>query len=257
VRLLRSQGYPLLLAGLFVLAAVRRSDLPGEDVLPELYRRAIFQPILAQVAPEPGGDEAARLRDELAAARHELREAREELAKSSALDAHLRGLEEWDGRTRRLRARVLFREPERDGIRAFRIDRGERDGVRLGMAVVDGVAMVGAVSKVEPAQSIVQRVDDGNFRLEVEIEAKGGAVAGIAYGDTGGFLDVRFLRRADGVEPGAAVFTTAYRREVPRGLLVGRVDRVRDADRDDVFEASVEAAAALRPLARVEVIWSE
>jgi cell shape-determining protein MreC len=256
VRIQRSQTYPILLAGLFVLAALNRRDLPGEEILPELYRRAVVQPLLVPALGVQRSDETARLRNELDVARRELAETREQLAKAMGLAAHLETLDGWSGRTHRLLATVLFEEPERDGIRAFRVDRGARDGVRVGMAVADGVALAGVVSRVADRQAVVQRVDDPNFRIEVEVRAGGGAMHGIAYGDGGGLLDLRFLRLAEGLL-GACVFTTAYRPDVPSGLLLGRVEAVRDLDRDEVMEASVRSAAFLRPLARVEVIWRE
>ena len=71
-------------------------------------------------------------------------------------------------------------------------------------------------------------------------------------GDRG--LNLRFLRGAGGIKPGASVFTSAHDRSVPAGLLVGWIDEVSDADRDGVLEVTVTPAVSLGRLSQVEIL---
>jgi len=253
MRIRRVHAFALLLAGLFALAAVARRDLPGEGVLPAVYAKAVHAPLLAPLAPAP--DAAARLRAELDAALRENRELRAQLQKERALFGQLAELPDWEGRVRALPASVFCVAPRKDNEGTFLVTRGSDDGVREGMAVVDGPLLLGVVVHVEAGQARVRRADDRAFALEVEVEAADGPVRGVAVGDGRGGLEVRYVRGAARLAAGAPVFTSAYLPEIPRGLLVGRVEAVTDVDHDEVLEVTVEAAAAVEPLARVQVLF--
>ncbi len=253
MRIRRSQAFALLLAGLFVLGVLARRDLPGEGILPAVYTAVVHKPLLAPLGLAP--DATARLRDELEVALRENRELKAQLARERALFGQLAELPDWAGRVRAHPASVICVEPRKDNAGTFLITAGSSDGIREGMAVVDGPTLYGVVIHVEAKQARVRRVDDREFALEVEIETAGGPVPGVAVGDGRGGLEVRYLRGAAGIEAGAPAFTSAYRREIPRGLLVGRVEGVTDVDHDEVLEVTVEASAALEPLARVQVLF--
>jgi rod shape-determining protein MreC len=255
MRIRKIDRYLLLLAGLFVLAVLRRSDLPGEEVLPDLYRTTVHRPLLAQAANALAGDEqeGTRLRSELEAARREIAELKMQLSSREKLGAYFREIE-WPRRPVAIPAWVF--SVERDAYRrTFRIDAGTAAGISDGMPVVVGKALLGQVIEAQRRQSIVRRVDDPGFRIEVEVTVGPGEFArGIAVGDGARGLDVRFLRAAGELQAGAPVFTTAHVEQVPPGLLVGWIDEVEDTERDGVLEVSLTPAAYLGRLSQVEVL---
>ena len=53
MRFRKIDRYLLLLAGLFVLAILQGSDLPGEEVLPDVYRAVVHRPLLAHDSASP------------------------------------------------------------------------------------------------------------------------------------------------------------------------------------------------------------
>ncbi|MFQ5843890.1 MAG: rod shape-determining protein MreC [Planctomycetota bacterium] len=256
MRVSADRVFLLLLAGLFLLAILRREDLPGEEVLPELFRGIVHEPLLAPAGAPDEADpqgELDRLRDELDLALHQRRVLRERLAAARALLGLKDELDDGGPHYAPVTARVLSTEPG-PYRKVFRITRGHRDGVRVGMPVVDGVVLVGLVETVQKTMAVVRRPDDARCRMEVVLETLEGPFAGVAEGTGDGFLRIRYLRGADAVREGTPVFTTAYDPRVPASLLVGRVEEVEDLNRDEVLEVRVKVmAAGSRPI-RVEVL---
>lgn len=258
MRFRKIDRYLLLLAGLFVLAVLRRTDLPGEEVLPDVYRATIHNHLLAQASgalaqPEL---EIARLRSELEASRHQVRQLRQQLNSRQELGRFFREIE-W--RTPPVALPAWVFKVESDVYRrVFTIDRGRSGRIGAGMPVVVGKALLGRVELVQRRQATVRRVDDPGFRIEVEIAVGTGDTEeyarGIAVGDGDRGLEVRFLRAAGGLTQGMPVFTSAHDPQVPPGLLVGWIAGVEDTERDGVLEVSVTPAASLGRLAQVEVL---
>jgi len=246
--------YLLLLAGLFVLAILRRTDFPGEEVLPDLYRATIHKPLLAQVSgalAQPQLD-LTRLRSELEAAHHENAQLRQQLDSRRELGRYFRGIT-WRRPPIARPAWVLSVENDLY-VQTFQIDEGSSSGIASEMAVVTGKALLGRVTHVMRRLATVRRVDDPNFRIEIEVALGDGEYArGVAQGNGARGLEVRFLRAAK-VAPGAAVFTSAHDKKIPAGLLVGWLEKVEDAERDGVLEVTVTPAAALGRLSQVEVL---
>jgi len=255
MRFRKIDRFLLLLTGLFVLRVLRSTDLPGEEVLPDIYQATIHTPLLAQAA-KAGAEpelELARLRSELASARFDVTALKNQLNARTELQAFFREIR-WPRPPVAIPGFVF--QVESDVYRrTFRIDCGQADGVEDGMPVVTGTALLGVVVNVYRRQAIVRRVDDPNFRIEVQIETGEGKYArGIAHGTGNKGLDVRYLRAAAALRPGARVFTGAYDEGVPPGLLVGTVEQVDDEERDGMLEVRMAPAAALGHLAQVEVL---
>jgi rod shape-determining protein MreC len=138
--------------------------------------------------------------------------------------------------------------------RIFQIDRGTREGVQTGQAIVVGRALLGVAIDAKPNFTTIRRIDDPSFLIEVEIETADGVLSGIAQGDADRGLEVRFVRQTSALREGDAVFTSRYDAKVPPGLLVGRVAAIRDIDQDGMHEVSVAPAAMAGRWAQVEVL---
>jgi rod shape-determining protein MreC len=246
--------YLLLLALLFVLAVLRGGDLPGEEVLPDLYRATVHRPLLAPAAAAASRADLdlVALQSELEVSQRRVRLLEEKLEKIHALQAYFGELA-WEAQPEAVPAWVFAvdTDPYR---RTFAIDRGERDGIAAGMPVVTGRALLGVVIRTHLRSAVVRRVDDPGFRLEVEIETGKGVLKGVARGDGDKGLDVRFVRRAAALRAGDAAFTSRYHPLVPPGLLVGHVESVDDLDQNGIHEVAVTPASALGRWAQVHVL---
>ena len=258
MRFRKIDRYLLLLTGLFVLAVLRPTDLPGEEVLPDVYRAAIHQPFLAQAAnvvAEPEL-ELAELRSELEAARFQVRALKTQLNARAELQAYFREVR-WPNPPVAIPGFVF--QVESDVYRrTFRVACDQSEGVGAGMPVVTGKALLGVVILVLKHHSVVRRVDDPNFRIEVQVDAGDDAyVPGVAVGTGSKGLEVLYLRAAGRIKVGAKVFTSSHDEFVPAGLLVGTVESVDDEERDGMLEVRVKPAAALGHLAQVDVLKLE
>jgi len=254
MRFKKINSYLLLLALLFVLAVLRRSDMPGEEVLPDVYRATIHGPLLAPAAAAANGEEVnlVSLRSELEASRRRVRVLEEKLEATHALERYFSKLV-WKAQPEAVPGWVFAVDTD-TYRRTFQIDCGRRDQIKPGMPVVTGKALLGVVIAAERRVATVQRVDDPNFRLEVEIETSDGVLQGVACGDGSKGLDVRFLRRATALQEGDRVYTSGYNERMPPGLFVGYVDSVDDLDQDGVHEVAVVPAAALGRWAQIHVL---
>lgn len=254
MRFQRTNRYLLLLAALFVLAVLRKSDLPGEEVLPDAYRAAIAKPFLEPLASavHDGAIGEAELKSRLAVAERQVRELTEQLERAHDLERYF-GKLRWQAPARALPAWVFAVDTD-EYRRNFWIDRGTGSGVRIGMPVVTGRALLGVVIAANANFATVRRVDDPSFRLEVEIEGEGEVVRGVARGDGDRGVDVRYVPRASALRKGQKAFTSRYHLLIPPGLYVGEVRSVEDVDEDGLQEVALLPAAALGRLAQVHVL---
>lgn len=123
----------------------------------------------------------------------------------------------------------------RDGVPWFRtltLDKGEREGVRLGAAVISATGVVGRVFAVGPHAARVQLLldRDSGAAAIVERSRVSGVVSGNVAGPDAGSEDLALKyvpERAD-VAPGDVVVTSGLDRIYPKGLVIGRVRVVGD-----------------------------
>jgi rod shape-determining protein MreC len=124
-------------------------------------------------------------------------------------------------------ARVLGADPT--GQQLFlTIDRGGRDGVEAGMAVVaQGPNYIGQVTEVSERSAKVMLIIDVSQTVGARLE---GGADGVVYGLSrrGGWLQLRHVDREAEVKPGELVVTNdsgdVRTARVPGGLIIGRVD---------------------------------
>ncbi len=254
MRLRRIDRYLLLLAVLFVVAILKTTGFPGEEIVADVYRAAIFRPLLAQAARSAAEDELAlvRLRSELETARRDITRLREELENTRRLRGYFEALR-WDAAPIARPASVVTvdADPFR---RSFVIDVGRGESVAAGLPVVTGTALLGLVSTVEANLAFVTRVDDPNFRIEVEIETESGPLACVAEGTGERTMALRLLRGARDLKAGLPVFTSSYHKLVPPGLLVGTLEVSGDEANPGARQVRLVPAASLVRLAQVEVL---
>jgi len=258
MRFRKIDRYLILLAGLFVLALLKRGDFPGEEVLPDLYSATVHRPLLARVAGAANEEaiDLVKLRAELSAKDLEISRLKRDLQALTELKDYFVALR-WEREPRAIPGWVFSvdRNPFR---RMFRIDVGTSSGVRVGQPVVTGRALLGVVSSADRRVATVQRVDDPAFRIEVELRtSEGDLLLGWAEGDGDRGLVVGGLRRAGALAVGDSVYTTRYHERMPPGLVVGWVSGIEDLDGDGVpEEVVVRPAAALGRWAQVAAIRS-
>jgi rod shape-determining protein MreC len=189
--------------------------------------------------------ELDRLRQEIDELRAENDTLRDELARLPAV-SHLD--DDWTKITQTqqslpyqsLRARVLVRDLSDVRPRVFIVDKGSRDGVRVGQVVVaNGGALVGRVDSVEDVVSTVKVIDD-KTSVVIGREESSGAI-GPVQGQVGGLLRMEISPPTQSLETGQVVVTAGesvpgsdIRSPYPPGLLIGTLSQVtRGPDSED------------------------
>lgn len=140
-----------------------------------------------------------------------------------------------------------------DLSRVIYVDRGTRDGVEPGMAVITPDGIVGKVSRADKATSQVLLITDPLSGAGVLLERL--RLNGILKGTQGGYPEVLNVMADEKVQPGDTIVTTGGDRVFPKGLPVGTVTNVfPDRERDPFLAIRVKPAVNLGRLEEVLVV---
>jgi rod shape-determining protein MreC len=135
----------------------------------------------------------------------------------------LLGLREKAPDVRMSMARVVAVSPT-PTFRSLRIDRGARDGVKVGAAVVNQDGVVGRVAVVTPGWADVMLLVDANSSTDVLVQRTRSRARVRGTGrDSHLGIQVEYLSRSADVEPGDVLVTSGTGTVFPKGLRVGTI----------------------------------
>jgi len=144
----------------------------------------------------------------------------------TAENGHLRRL--LDARehlpVRTMMSEILYdaRDP---ATRRVVLDRGSRNGVKLGLPVIDNAGVVGQVTRVFPFSSEVTLLTDKEQAIPVQVLRNG--LRSVAYGrGQSGMLDLRFVAPNADIQVGDVLVTSGLDGMYPAGLAVAKVSQV-------------------------------
>jgi rod shape-determining protein MreC len=109
---------------------------------------------------------------------------------------------------------------------AVTIDRGDTDGVRVGMAVVGYRGIVGRVTQVFLHSSRVLLLN--NKSISVSCIDKRSRIMGILEWERGNLFRLEYIGKQEDVLPGDTLITSGQGRLFPKGFPVGTVFQVAD-----------------------------
>ena len=105
------------------------------------------------------------------------------------------------------------------------LDRGARNGVKLGLPVIDNAGVVGQVTRVFPFTSEVTLLTDKEQAIPVQVLRSG--LRSVAYGrGHSGLLDLRFVAPNADIQVGDVLVTSGLDGMYPAGLAVAKVVQV-------------------------------
>jgi rod shape-determining protein MreC len=143
-----------------------------------------------------------------------------------AENGHLRRL--MDARehlpVRSMMSEILYdaRDPS---TRRVVLDRGARNGVKLGLPVIDNAGVVGQITRVFPFTSEVTLLTDKEQAIPVQVLRTG--LRSVAYGrGQSGMLDLRFVAPNADIQVGDVLVTSGLDGMYPAGLAVAKVAQV-------------------------------
>jgi rod shape-determining protein MreC len=206
----------------------------------------------------------------------ELKNARDTISRLMAGEARRKFLEEENLTLRKqlnflakseqhyLAANVVSRSEPESGAEnsgSIIIDRGLKDGLTVGLAVVNvaGSAIssqgiiIGKVIKVKDGLAEVCLITDKNCQLAAAIlgEKK---TSGIVSGELGLTIKMEFIPQTEDIKAGDLVATSGLERNIPSGLVIGRVAKVIKGNNQVWQSAVIEPQTDLAALSVVLIL---
>lgn len=115
------------------------------------------------------------------------------------------------------------------------VDKGSREGVREGMAVITPTGLVGRVSEVGLSSSRVVLMTDPHFRVTGTLLKS--RISGLVSGGSGGELTLTYLPLDLELQPGEPVLTAGGRSFCPDGIPIGVIRKI-EIDRSQLFRTA-------------------
>jgi rod shape-determining protein MreC len=184
----------------------------------------------------------------------------------AALEAQLSGLSELEQENARLAellsfrarltgtvygARVIARDPGPLSL-TLTIDRGERDHVHRGMAVLAPRGVVGQVVEASYTAARVVLLTDHNSGIDAVVQRT--RARGVVQGGPDGSCYMNYLNRDADVVPGDRIITSGLDGIFPKGVVIGEVVDVTRRHRGLLQAAVVRPSVALDRLEEVLVV---
>jgi rod shape-determining protein MreC len=120
-------------------------------------------------------------------------------------------------------AEVIGQDPS-SWFKSMTLNKGERDGVRKGMAVISPEGVVGQILKTSPYHSTVLLITDYNSALDGLVQRTRAKTIVEGLGENR--CQLKYLLRSEEVMVGDRVVTSGLGGNFPKGLTVGEIRRV-------------------------------
>jgi rod shape-determining protein MreC len=259
--LLRCVLYCLLALGLIVFD--KRYDHLGQI---RRFLSIVAYPVQVAVAsPFEGWDwfrESVTTRDALRADKAKLesalRLANFRLQRYEALEAESQRLRALRDNTAGVANRFIVGDIMNLDIDAFRervlVDKGARDGVYVGQAVLDSGGIFGQVARVGELTCEVILVSDAAHAIPVQVNRNGLRTIAVGTGDMTR-LKLPYLPTSADVVAGDLLVTSGLGGGFPSGYPVGTVADVRRDPAQSLADVNVRPAAALDRSREVMFVW--
>jgi rod shape-determining protein MreC len=148
-------------------------------------------------------------------------------------------------------AEVIGQDPS-SWFKSVAINRGEKDGIRMGMAVISPEGVIGQILKTAPHFSTILLITDYNSAIDSIIQRT--RAKAIVEGTGENQCQLKYLLRTEEVDVGDIVITSGLSGNFPKGLMVGKVRKV-DKKGHGVFQyAELVPSVDLTKLEEVLVI---
>ena len=259
--LLRCVLYCLLALGLIIVD--KRYDHLGK--IRRLLSIVAYPVQIAVASPFEGWDwfrESVTTRDALRADKTkleaELRVAQFRLQRYEALEAESQRLRALRNNTAGITDRFLIGDVMDLDLDAFRervlVDKGARDGVFVGQAVLDSGGVFGQVARVGQLTAEVILVSDATHAIPVQINRNGLRTIAVGTGDMGR-LKLPYLPTSADVISGDLLVTSGLGGGFPAGYPVGTVAEVKRDPAQSLADVDVKPAAALDRSRELMFVW--
>ncbi len=127
---------------------------------------------------------------------------------------------------------------DKEGISAVTIDRGNRDGIEQGQAVVDSRGiLIGTVIETGFSSATVLDIKDGGSIVSATL-AEHDTPLGLLKGKKGSVLSLELIPKEVSVKKDDSVITGGVEKHIPYGIFIGRIDR-KEPDENELFQRAL------------------
>lgn len=208
--------------------------------------------------------EHLRGRESLLAENRELRakelEQEARLLQLASLEAENQRIRELLASSTQLKDRVVIAEVVAASQDPYRhqivLNKGARDEVYRGQAVLDATGVMGQVIQVNPSSCIVLLITDPNHGIPVEINRTGLQTIALGRGDGQG-LSMPYLPANSDVKVGDLLISSGLGGRFPAGYPVGRIRELKHSGGENFMEAVALPSARLHQGRQALLVWSE
>lgn len=149
-------------------------------------------------------------------------------------------------------ALVVNRDPN-NLLKSISINRGKKEGVKEKAAVIvsEGI-LIGRVSEVYENYSKVLLIVDSHSRIPAQVQES--QAFGLVLGEHGLGLIMDMIPQDKVVNKGDTVVTSDIGNELPKGLLIGKIEEVNAADNELFQKARIKSPVDFKELNSVFVL---
>ena len=127
---------------------------------------------------------------------------------------------------------------DKEGVSAVTIDRGSRDGIEQGQAVVDSRGiLIGVVIETGHSTATVLDIKDGGSVVSATL-AEHDTPLGLLKGKKGVVLSLELIPKEVIVKKDDSVITAGVEKHIPYGIFIGRIDR-KDPNENELFQRTL------------------
>ncbi len=262
----RAKAAVAVCATIFAAAGLHAAGvlLPAEEILRTVFAKP------ASLLTSAGGGLAARWNQagSLSECREQVTDLDRRLVSLSVDYVKLRALEEENAVLRKtlayaqtqgydaVMAQVISRSITPDRA-YFLIDRGSRDGLENGMAVITGEGIfLGKITTIHERTSVVTLTADPESRVAVSLPGKHRLI-GLVEGRGNGAAEVTLIPQQEALQPNDVLTTAGTEEKVPSDLVVGLVNQVSGQATDPFKRASFEPMIQSESVDIVSVLRSQ
>ena len=158
-----------------------------------------------------------------------------------------------------LQTRVLIAEimgVSQEPYRQIVLNKGERDGVYKGQALVDADGIMGQVIEVNPGSSVALLVTDAESGVPVEINRTGLQTVALGRGD-GQTLSLPYLPGNADIKVGDLLVSSGLGGRYPPGYPVGKINELRHPAGENFMEGIAYPTARLNQGHQALLVWAE
>ncbi len=139
-------------------------------------------------------------------------------------------------------------------VEGLKIDKGSKDGIKPGLAVIFKDNYLGRIKSVSQSQSVVQFLSDPEAKLAVFSVGKEGKAKGLLRGQFGTEMLMDKILHEEVVSVDDLVYSEGTEGFLPRGLIIGRVSEVIEKPNEVFKSAKVKPVFDVRDLELVFII---